>query len=1696
MGAWTAVASLDKDDVPVGDNINQDDYTTGNQSISDDGRYVAFSSTAPNVVSAGPSTAIQNVYVRDTLGGTTSAVSDVTCSNATTCPSTNPSISADGRYVAFQSKNDALVSNGGSAHHWEAYVKDLQSGTIVRVSAVSGTPPTPGDADSTNPRISPDGSDVAFTSAATNFVSGTNGHTNVFARGVQSSSTPSLVSISTTSTPGNADSLLPTIPAFTSDGGEVLFESEATNLTSLSDGNSGSSDVFLRTLPSGPTIQVDTYEESGSTHGMDKIANAGSITPDGRYVAFSTPSVKLGYTLPGCDSGGGKCNEDYVKDLSTGTVVLASREADGSPVGSHGPQQNSGADDRPVITANGSYLIHGTYDDRVVGNDSNSVPDLFITDLRTVLDGTTAVQSAAVDVANSDVDGEPVGLAFVDAFGVASADGRYVAFNAGSGGFVASDPTNIDQVYLRYNANPAVPIGQQLGCLRGTDAAHHGGPTGMQGDPCNLANGNFYESFTDATMPNIGVPFAFVRSYNSADGTATSGTPIPMSRGWTSTYNIWLGLGVTWDGDVTLHTSDGQQLGFACPSGTSPCTAGLAFEPDVGVRDGLVRNSNGTYTLTMHDLTTQTFNSTGQITAIADRNGQGLTFSYSSGRMSAINGNGSTWSATLTYSSGRLIEMNLPLSREVDYHYDGSGRLDQVTDLRGNTTEYAYTTTSDGGGIPDLLKTVTDQNGNDVAHNVYGSAGRVTQQTDARGNDMYFDWDPKTQTATFTDARGHDWSYTYSDGALQQVEDPYGDLTIYGYDGDLNGTTTTVCRDGCAGEAHAIGECPAGATCYLTIDVYDSDGNFVEHDADASLGDVETWEYNHPENTLKDFTDGRGLVTRYEYDSDGNLTCTLLPSVPSGTTCSATSQAYKVTYAPDGTTGLPTSMTDPNGSTTSYGYDAMGDLTSLTTDLGNATRYCYDAGGRMTHMIDPRAPGTETCSNLGTHTWDYGYDDANHLTSVEDPVANQTSYGFDPVGNLTSRTDGNTHVVHYDYDEANDLACVIGPDSAATTCGAAPSTSLTSYDYDEDGNMTSRTDAEGRTWDYDYDDADRLTSTTSPRSKAWSYSYWDDGLVHVKTLPSTGTATYGYDAAARLDSIDYSGSATPDASFAYDADGNRTSMTTGSNVTSYQYDTLNEACWIYAGSYSNVCSSPHSGSFTYEYYPGSQLKKVTFPDGAIRGYAYDDDDRLCALRLGSVPSGWSGGMATRYAYDEANDLTTKTEPTANGYVATLTYDLDDRLTAVSNASGGTTLSSYSFGSLDGVGNPASLTALSAGSTATTYYTYDAYDRLTGSCTASGCSGSWLGKTYAYDHVGNRTSMVAHGAANTTTTYRYNDDDQLCWTYVGTSSNTCSSTPSGGTTYTFEDNGNETAAGSTSYAYDLANRMTSATVSGTTTNYTYDGDGNRLQAATTGGSTTNYRWDTNQPLALLATEADGSGSTLRDYAHGQGLDSMTTGAGSTYYDHLDAYGNVANITTSGGATRWTYAYDAFGVATSATSSGGSPPTNVMRFNGQLLDSASSLYDLRARVYDPSLGRFNQADPLGSAHASPLTSPYPYGDNQPLTQPDPSGLCPNLSAACDALGQLYSAAYDTMDFYRAGGPCHGTAVRLIIPGIALDCLRIFPKHNPTETVAWAFVARYVGVTGDPAEILDVYTGLARDEWSQQVCFFALRPDRGRR
>jgi RHS repeat-associated protein len=204
--------------------------------------------------------------------------------------------------------------------------------------------------------------------------------------------------------------------------------------------------------------------------------------------------------------------------------------------------------------------------------------------------------------------------------------------------------------------------------------------------------------------------------------------------------------------------------------------------------------------------------------------------------------------------------------------------------------------------------------------------------------------------------------------------------------------------------------------------------------------------------------------------------------------------------------------------------------------------------------------------------------------------------------------------------------------------------------------------------------------------------------------------------------------------------------------------------------------------------------------------------------------------------------------------------------------------------------------------------------------------------------------------------------------------------------TYDANGRQTQSGSRTYTWNLADQLTSTAASGVTTTYSYDGDGNRLQTA--GSSTTNYLWDQNAELPHLAVERNGSGSTTRSYTHGTALLGVVSG-GQHYYFHRDAIGSVRNVTTSSAQTEWTYSYEPFGAARSETKNDPMAPENPIRFAGELFDSAGELYDLRARQYDPTVGRFASRDPRPAEHRRPYEATYVYGHNNPTTFVDPSG-----------------------------------------------------------------------------------------------------------
>jgi len=1030
---------------------------------------------------------------------------------------------------------------------------------------------------------------------------------------------------------------------------------------------------------------------------------------------------------------------------------------------------------------------------------------------------------------------------------------------------------------------------QQFGSYCAGVETHAISPCGTIAEPVNTAIGNYVNTTTDATLPGIGVPFAFTRTYNSPD--ATSG---PLGPGWTHALNA--SLTVLSSSNVQVRTEDGQQeLFLLMPDAT--------YAPAPGVRDALVKVGS-TYTLTRHDQVVYAFDSTGRETSIKDRNNKGLTLAYSGGVLTSITDSVGRV-ITLTYTSGLLTGLSLPDGRSVSYGYT-SGRLTSVTDMRNGVTSYTY----DSGG---RLATIVDQNNHTVVQNVYDtSSGRVIQQTDGLGRISTFTWDANTQTSTFTDARGKVWKDIYSSNVLIKRIDPLNDTTTYGYDMGLNTATVTDPRGNATSFSH------------------DARGNLLTRKAPAPLSYQESWAYNS-RNDPTSYTDGRGNTTTYGYDGAGNLT-------------SMTRSGNILTqYGRDpGGTGLLTSITDPNNRTTTLGYDSSGNLTSITDPLGNKTTMGYDSSGRMTSKVEAR--GNVQGGNPADYTWSYTYDAADHVLTQTDPLGNLTTWVYDPAGNLTGPTDANSHATSYGYDADNRLTSVTAPDNT-----------VTSYSYDFVGNLASRTDANGHITSYGYDDANRLTSVTSPINQVWSYGYDGNGNVTAKTLPSAGTVTYTYDVLNRLAAIDYSDT-TPDVSFAYDANSNRTSMSDGAGTETSAYDTLNRLTSVTRG----------SDVFSYQYDPASNLTQRTYPDSTVITYGYDNAERLSTVA--------SGGATTTYGYDAASNVTSVTLPISNGYVQSYAYDRAGRLTQVDNAKAGSSLSKFTY-TLDPVGNPTQVVT----TTETMSYGYDALDRLTSACyTPPTCSGSGTFINYTYDPVGNRLTEVRSAG---TTSYSYNAADQLTQT----------SGPSGNVSYGYDSNGNETSTGSRTFAYDLENRMTSTSSGGSIISYTYGGNGRRLQASAgpQPPDKTNYHWDPNASLPLLALERDGNNGLLRRYLYGSGqLLSMYTGGGN-YYFLQDMLESTANLTSSAGAAEWTYAYEPFGTTRTETKNDPAAPTNLMRFTGQLFDTDTSLYHLRARQYDPVTGRFLALDPAPESTDIPYVGSYVYATDRPSVFVDPRG-----------------------------------------------------------------------------------------------------------
>jgi Tol biopolymer transport system component len=373
---------------------------------------VAFSSSSSNLV-AGDSNGIWDIFVHNRQTGETTRVSVSSAGVQANGASDEPSISSDGRYVAFRSNASNLVADDSNSK-LDIFVHDRQTDETTRVSVSSSG--IQGNGDSYFPSISADGRYVAFHSDADNLVAGdSNEKKDVFVHDRQTGLTE-MVSLLSSEEQGNGDSYSPSI---SSDGRYVAFSSEAGNLV-VNDTNA-KVDIFVHDRQTTMLTRV-SVSSTGEEGNGDSYSYVQSISADGRYVLFLSAADNL---VAG-DSN--NFQDIFAHDRQTGQTSRVSVSSSG--------EQGNGDNHIASISSDGRFVAFSSSASNLVAADSNSAWDIFVHDR--ITDETTCVSATATGVIGDS-------YSYIPSI---SADGRYVAFSSKASNLVLSDSNNKEDIFL------------------------------------------------------------------------------------------------------------------------------------------------------------------------------------------------------------------------------------------------------------------------------------------------------------------------------------------------------------------------------------------------------------------------------------------------------------------------------------------------------------------------------------------------------------------------------------------------------------------------------------------------------------------------------------------------------------------------------------------------------------------------------------------------------------------------------------------------------------------------------------------------------------------------------------------------------------------------------------------------------------------------------------------------------------------------------------------------------------------------------------------------------------------------------------------------------------------------------------------------------------------------------------------------
>ncbi|MEV6491585.1 polymorphic toxin-type HINT domain-containing protein, partial [Actinoplanes sp. NPDC051633] len=824
------------------------------------------------------------------------------------------------------------------------------------------------------------------------------------------------------------------------------------------------------------------------------------------------------------------------------------------------------------------------------------------------------------------------------------------------------------------------------------------------------------------------------------------------------------GLDPRWPAKITLTDGDGTSHFFELNKHNSANEADWDYDSPAGVHLYLQRNGDSDpmrkWVMTRPDRSQFFFDSDGYQTAVVDKNGNDLRFTYERVKI----GNRNTGVLKyITDATGR---------RTLTFEYFNTG--DAYDYLVGNTDDRRSGANLTNAQIVNQLRAITDITGRRVTL-TYNEKGQLRELIDGQG-----DPDEKPFGFYYDDAGG------LNNPKMVRVDDPRGNGTTVGYYPTSAGALLRS-------RAEHVSDRNEKSTAFTYRDSDGSTGSFIENVVTDANGHASTYSidgFGRPtlltdaqgheteltwdaDNNVRRMEEANGGITTWVYDEKTGLPLEIRD--PEANKNNWPAQKLEYRFGLKGHTAELTAKTSPLGHKHSFGYDGFGNLTSVTDPQGNATAtagdytsvYTYDTWGQQLTATDANDNKTEyleydpvgyptKIKNALGQVETYEYDEIGNVVAITDAASKTSSYTYDIFGRpLSSREpkdaannafivtpgpayDGNDNVVREKaangaimesgHDPADRLAWQKQPDDAT----GAPER-ITTYEYDNVGNLRRETQPKG-------------TLTANPDDYATTYTYDELNQVLRARDANGGERTASYDVVGNVKTYaDQKKSATPDPNdftekYDYDLNGRRTVVTDAKgNFTKSEFDRDGNL----------VVSQDQEGNRTeYKYDPRALLEQQKAPHKRESGgdityrttkYRYDEVGNQTHVESprGVDTTTDPNDFTSVTVYDALNRVKEEREP----------YDQDDSESRYRTAA--TTIYEY-----DIVGNTKKVSAPpSDGETtrADTTYTYwdNGWNRTS--------TDPWDIRTeYDYDAVGNQTSRKVVGANGKTR--------QMNWTF--------------------------------------------------------------------------------------------------------------------------------------------------------------------------------------------------------------------------------------------------------------------------------------------------------------------------------------------